>query len=145
MAFDLFANNVFWAIVIAAVVAQGSKIILSVFLNNHSFHISDLAVTGGMPSSHSALVTSLALIVYLNEGFTTLFFVSIVLAGIVIRDALGVRRTAGQEGQILKQLIKRSKLKVSKLHFSLGHTPNQVLVGSIIGLASAALAFIIVA
>ena len=142
MAFDLFASNVFWAIVIAAVVAQGLKILIMVFKYKEGFHPVDLVITGGMPSQHTALVTSLTLIIYLNEGFSTLFFVAAVLAGVVIRDALGVRRTAGQEGQILNEVIKRTKLKLPRLHYSLGHTPKQVIVGFIIGLLSAAVPFI---
>ena len=144
MAFDLFASNVFWTIVIAAVVAQGSKILIMMFKYKEGFHPVDLVITGGMPSQHSALVIALALIIYLNEGFSTLFFVSAVLAGVVIRDALGVRRTAGQEGKILNEIIKRTKLKLPRLHYSLGHTPAQVTVGFIIGLAAALISFYII-
>ncbi len=93
----------------------------------------DLVVTGGMPSSHSAFVVSLASSIYLEEGLTTTFAISLVLAMIVLRDAFGVRRTAGEEGSVINLIIKRLKMK-TETHFAMGHTPLQVLVGAFIGL-----------
>ncbi|HSU72981.1 MAG TPA: divergent PAP2 family protein [Candidatus Binatia bacterium] len=137
----VLANNpVFWSIVIAAVAAQGLKILLILFRHAQDFHLADLVVTGGMPSSHTALVSALALSAYLTEGFTTLFFVTLVLALIVIRDSLGVRRTVGEEGQVISQLITKAKLRIP-FHYSLGHTPLQVVVGAAIGIVSAIVAF----
>jgi len=59
------------------------------------------------------------------------------LAVIVIRDALGVRRTAGEEGKLLNRVIKATKLKLPPVHYSLGHLPKEVACGVAIGLASA--------
>jgi len=126
---------VFYAIALSFVLSQGLKIVL--FLRKGQFHINDLAVTGGMPSSHSAVVTSLVLIIYLVQGMTPLFFATIVMAVIVIRDALGVRRTAGEEGILLNQVIKQAKLKLSPVHYALGHRPSEVAVGIFIGIMSA--------
>lgn len=100
----------------------------------------DIFVTGGMPSSHSAFVVSLAAIIYLAEGTSTAFAISLVLAFIIIRDAFGVRRAVGEEGHVLNQIMKRLKLK-TKIHYSLGHTPLQVLIGSLIGFVIALLVF----
>ena len=86
-----------------------------------------------MPSSHSAFVVSLATIIFIEEGASTTFAVSLVLAFIVLRDAFGVRRTVGDEGLILNKIVKKIKLK-TETHFSMGHTPKQVLVGALIGL-----------
>ncbi|MDP3918740.1 MAG: divergent PAP2 family protein, partial [Nanoarchaeota archaeon] len=58
--------------------------------------------------------------------------ISIVLALIVIRDAIGVRRTVGEEGEIIKELLKKHRIKHS-FHNSIGHTPLQVIIGSILG------------
>lgn len=142
---NLWTNNVFWAILISVVVSQGLKVLLIIFRRRKKFKLEDMAVTGGMPSSHSALVSAVVLIILINEGTSTLFFVSAVLGAIVIRDALGVRRTAGEEGKILNLVIKKAKLKIPKLKYSLGHTPKQVFVGIIIGLISAAIAYFIFA
>ena len=94
-----------------------------------------------MPSSHSAFVVSLTTIIYLVEGITTAFAVSLVLAFIVIRDAFGVRRTVGEEGYIINEIIKKIKIK-KKTHFAMGHTPLQVLVGSVIGFVMALLVYL---
>lgn len=94
--------------------------------------------TGGMPSSHSAVVTSLMTAVGLSEGFNSpMFAVSFVFSFIVMYDAAGVRRAAGKQAQILNQLINSKQVKVDtneKLKELLGHTPVQVFVGAIYGI-----------
>ncbi len=93
--------------------------------------------TGGMPSSHSAVVTSLMTAVGMSEGFySPMFAVSFVFSFIVMYDAAGVRRAAGKQAQILNQLINSKQVKVDtneKLKELLGHTPIQVFVGAIYG------------
>ncbi|MBI2669046.1 divergent PAP2 family protein [Candidatus Woesearchaeota archaeon] len=72
--------------------------------------------------------------------FACFFAISLVLAFIVIRDAFGVRRTVGEEGLVINKIIR--KIKMSKAtHFSMGHTPLQVLVGSALGLVVSLLVF----
>jgi len=94
--------------------------------------------TGGMPSSHSAVVTSLMTAVGLSEGFDSpMFAVSFVFSFIVMYDAAGVRRAAGKQAQILNQLINSKQVKVDtneKLKELLGHSPVQVFVGAIYGI-----------
>ncbi len=127
-------SKIITAVLIAGFGAQLLKIIL--FLIKHrrlSWH--DIIVTGGMPSSHAAFVTSLTTIVFLEEGTSTAFAVSLVLALIVLRDAFGVRRTVGEEGLIIGSLLKKLKIK-TEAHFSLGHTPLQVVVGALTGLVA---------
>lgn len=124
-------NKIILAILLAGFGAQLLKIILFWFRHKRlSWH--DLIVTGGMPSSHAAFVISLATSIYLEEGTSTAFAVSLVLAFIVLRDAFGVRRTVGEEGLVIHQILKKLKIK-TKAHFSLGHTPLQVVVGALIG------------
>jgi len=65
----------------------------------------------------------------------------LVIALIVLRDALGVRRTAGEEGKMINKLLKKVHLKLPKLHYSLGHTPLQVVVGVGIGIVSALISY----
>lgn len=128
-------NKIIIAVLLAGFGAQLVKLLVY-FFRHKSLRWSDLVVTGGMPSSHAAFVVSLATAVYLEEGVSTAFAISLVLAFIVVRDAFGVRRTVGEEGIVLNEMIKKLKLKCPT-HFSMGHTPLQVMVGSLIGLVVA--------
>lgn len=132
-------NKVLLAVILAGFGVQLLKLILLLF-KHKSLTWHDLVVTGGMPSSHSAFVIALATSVYLEEGVTTAFTISLVLALIVIRDAFGVRRSVGEEGLMINKIIHKIKLKTST-HFALGHTPLQVLVGSVLGFAIAILVY----
>ena len=125
-------NKIALVVLLSGFGAQLLKLLI-LFFRHKSLSWHDLVVTGGMPSSHAAFVVSLASIIYLEEGLSTVFVVSLVLALIVLRDAFGVRRTAGMEGKQIERLLKLHKLK-SKFHYSLGHTPLQVIVGALIGL-----------
>lgn len=94
---------------------------------------------GGMPSSHTAVVTSLATLIGINEGFdTAVFAVSVIFACVVMYDATGVRRAAGKQAKLLNKILETpglTKVQVSeRLVEALGHTPMQVVVGAIIGI-----------
>lgn len=103
--------------------------------------------TGGMPSSHSAVVTSLMTAIGMSEGFDSpIFAVSFVFSFIVMYDAAGVRRAAGKQASILNQLINSKQVKVDtneKLKELLGHTPIQVFVGALYGIVVGYLTMII--
>ena len=94
---------------------------------------------GGMPSSHSAIVMALSVLIGKGEGFNSpIFALSLVFAFIVMYDAAGVRRAAGKQASLLNKLIETpglSGVQVSeKLVEVLGHTPFQVFVGTILGI-----------
>ena len=94
---------------------------------------------GGMPSSHSAVVTSLATLIAKYEGLeSSQFAISLISACIVMYDAAGVRRAAGKQAKLLNKIVQTpglSKVEVSeKLVEALGHTPTQVIVGAAIGI-----------
>jgi acid phosphatase family membrane protein YuiD len=94
--------------------------------------------TGGMPSSHSALVTSLATIVGINYGFDSgLFAVAAVLALIVMYDARGVRQESGQHARILNRILREmftgQPITERELKELLGHTSTEVFVGGMVG------------
>ena len=102
--------------------------------------------TGGMPSSHSALGTSLAMSIGLHEGFdSTLFAVSAVLALVVMHDAQGIRRAAGQQAIAINFLFSKLEnqgIKLdTKLKELLGHRPVEVMAGAILGLIVTTIAF----
>lgn len=98
-----------------------------------------------MPSSHSAVVTSIATLVGRIEGFDTpIFGVSVIFAFIVMYDAAGVRRAAGKQAKLLNKIVDTpglSGVEVSeRLVEVLGHTPIQVFVGAIIGIIAGIIA-----
>lgn len=102
------------------------------------FNFKRIMGAGGMPSSHSATVTSLAVLIGKQTGFSSpTFALAVIFAFIVMYDAAGVRRAAGKQASLLNKLIETPGLtgmQVSeKLVEVLGHTPLQVIVGAIIG------------
>lgn len=103
------------------------------------FNFKRILGAGGMPSSHSAVVTSLATLIGKYEGITTpIFALSVIFAFVVMYDAAGIRRAAGKQAKLLNKLVETpglSGVQVSeKLVEVLGHTPKQVLVGALIGI-----------
>ena len=103
------------------------------------FNFKRIMGAGGMPSSHSAVVTGLATLIGKYEGVgSPIFAVAFILAFVVMYDACGVRRAAGKQAALLNKLIETPGLtgmQVSeKLVEVLGHTPKQVFVGALIGL-----------
>ena len=125
-------NKTLLALLLTIILIQIVKVII-LYIKERDFKIKHFTKTGGMPSSHSALVVSLVTSIYLLEGFSSTFTIALVLALIVMRDAFGVRRTVGEETEIIKKLLRKNRIK-TKLHSSEGHTPYQVTVGAIIGL-----------
>ena len=131
---------VLYSLLGAGIGTQLVKILLLLFTGN-KFHWKHILLTGGMPSSHSALVIALMTSIYFLEGPSISFLMSAVLGLIVIRDAFGVRLTAGKEGDILKRLLKKQKMKVSFPNAH-GHTPQEVFVGSVLGFVMTFLVFL---
>ena len=103
------------------------------------FNFKRIMGAGGMPSSHTAVVTSLAMLVGKSEGFdSAMFAVALVFAMVVMYDAAGVRRAAGKQAHLLNKIIETpglSNVQVQeRLVEVLGHSPLQVIVGAIIGI-----------
>lgn len=108
-------------------------------VTTHKFNFKRILGAGGMPSSHSAVVTSLASMIGKSQGINTpIFALAVVFASVVMYDAAGVRRAAGKQAQLLNKIINTpglSGLQVQeKLVEVLGHTPTQVFVGALIGI-----------
>lgn len=102
------------------------------------FNFKRIMGAGGMPSSHSAVVVCLAVMIGKSQGFNTpIFAIALIFALVVMYDAAGVRRAAGKQATLLNKLIETPGLtgiQVSeKLVEVLGHTPFQVFVGALIG------------
>lgn len=108
-------------------------------IKNKKFNFKRLFGAGGMPSSHSAVVCSLAALIGKDVGYdSALFGLAVILACVVMYDAAGVRRAAGKQAAVLNKIINTPNLTnvqvQEKLVEVLGHTPIQVFVGAIIGI-----------
>jgi len=135
------SNVILLTALTAWVTAQILKTITA-YWRHGKFNAERLVGAGGMPSSHTALVVSLASSVGFNFGFDTpIFAISSVLAGIVMYDAAGVRRAAGKQAKVLNKLVQDltsvHTLRDIRLKELLGHTPLEVLAGAILGVAVA--------
>ena len=99
--------------------------------------------SGGMPSSHAAMVTSLSTSIALTEGLeSSIFALSVIFSAVVMYDAAGVRRAAGKQAACLNKIIMdlyKQDLQEAggRLKELLGHTPLQVFVGAIFGIVYA--------
>jgi acid phosphatase family membrane protein YuiD len=97
--------------------------------------------SGGMPSSHTALVCALTMAVGMTQGFdSAVFAVSAILAAVVMYDAAGVRQAVSRQSTILNSIVKelvdkrpRSELERDLREF-IGHTPFQVIAGAALGI-----------
>ena len=108
-------------------------------ITTKKFNFKRILGAGGMPSSHSAVVVSLATLIGKYEGIdSSMFAIALILACVVMYDAAGIRRAAGKQAKLLNKLIETPGLtgvEVSeRLVEVLGHTPIQVFVGALIGL-----------
>lgn len=137
----LILNNK--ALVIPAIVVVLTQIlkVVSNLVKEQKIDFSKLLTDGGMPSSHSATVCSLATIVALESSVaSTQFAIALILAVIVMHDASGVRYEAGKHAEILNLVIEKDENlkenlnKNKKLTELLGHTKLEVIAGAIIGI-----------
>jgi uncharacterized protein len=140
---SLFDNRILIASSLAWVVAQVSKTIYEL-IRQRELRLSRLVSSGGMPSSHSALVTGLATATGRVMGLSSATFaISVVLAGIVMYDAAGVRRAVSIQARILNQMIDEAfqghPFAEKRLRELIGHTPIQVFVGGLLGIGIALL------
>lgn len=136
MGFGEITYNVpLWAAIISWAIAQGSKIILTLIIDKR-FDATRIVGTGGMPSSHSALVMALAFSIGKYNGFgSPLFAMALIFSFVVMYDAAGIRRAAGKQAEIINMLlIKHEVPDMEKLKELLGHTPLEVFVGGLLGI-----------
>ena len=146
---ELFLNLPLWTALTAICLTQSIKVPIY-YLANRSWDLRLLFSTGGMPSSHSAAVTSLTTAIGLEYGLDSgLFALSCIFSIIVMFDAAGVRRHAGEHAALLNKLVEEfnqliqemknwtihpEQEKRKKLKELLGHQPSEVLVGGLFGI-----------
>jgi acid phosphatase family membrane protein YuiD len=137
---DLWANDVLWISILIMTLAQFLKPFIY-WLRGESFDWHHISATGGMPSSHSALVSSVATGVGLEQGFDSApFAIAVAVAMIVTYDAGGVRRQAGEQArainQIIAELLSGHPLERFHLREVLGHSRAEVAAGILFGVGS---------
>src|SRR6056297_3229344 len=137
---EIFQNSILWTTLLAAFVAQALKSIQEAIFQR-KLTVNRIFETGGMPSSHSAAVASLATSMGLVYGWnSSQFTISTVLAVIVIYDATGIRRAAGEHAEILNDLLEEFNYLLHEgferqhLKTLLGHTYPQAVAGILIGI-----------
>jgi acid phosphatase family membrane protein YuiD len=135
---SLFENRVLVAAFLAWAIAQVTKTIYDLF-KQRKLVVGRLVSSGGMPSSHSSLVTGLATATGRVAGVGSVAFaVAVVLASIVMYDAAGVRRAVSIQARILNQMIDEAfqgkPFAEKRLRELIGHTPIQVFAGGLLGI-----------
>jgi acid phosphatase family membrane protein YuiD len=128
----LLAPLVAWAI------AQAAKVILT-SVRQRRLNLRVLAETGGMPSSHAAIVMGMTTAVGKYAGVSSAAFaIALIFSFVVMYDAAGLRRAAGRQAAILNRLVEdlvhMRGMQEQKLRELLGHTPVEVVVGALLGI-----------
>lgn len=133
------------AIFASWVVAQGAKYIIVAIKQRNFDHLRQLYLSGNMPSAHSATVMSVATLIGLREGASSAVFgLAVMVAGVVMYDAVMVRRSVGEQGLAIQELIRAAKPNKHLVipRAAKGHTPLEVLVGAAIGVMIGFVVFI---
>ena len=139
---QIITNPVLIVPACAWIIAQILKSIISAIVNK-KFSFDRLVGDGGMPSGHSATVTSLAIMCGFVNGFdSAVFGLAMIFAIVVMHDALGVRRETGKQAVSIIKMAKmlndyyseqNEYIKTDKLKVLVGHTPWQVVCGASLG------------
>lgn len=146
--YEILGNKILFTGIAGWAIAQVIKTIIYALINR-KLDLKRMVGDGGMPSSHSATVTSVAVMTGLTCGFDSPFFaVSAILAIIVMHDAMGVRLETGKQAQVINEMFefldRLSEESISmdvKLKEFVGHTPTQVLAGGLLGIIVAFISF----
>ena len=136
----IIGNHIIDCALVAWFLAQVIKVILDLILTR-KFDWHRFVSSGGMPSSHSAFVMACTTAVARTEGLgSPLFGVCVVMAAVVMYDACNVRRSAGDTAKLVNQLLRHVEKLTAEdfaddLKIIMGHTPLQVLIGALLGVA----------
>ena len=146
---DFFGNYMLMSAVVAWLSAQIIKIFTGAFQNRKMSLKTLLFSSGGMPSSHAAAVVALAISAGLSQGFgSPVFAVCGIFSIIVMIDASGVRYETGKQSQVINKMVEElfsgdmDMLNIG-LKELVGHTPFQVFMGFLLGIAVAAIMYFV--
>jgi acid phosphatase family membrane protein YuiD len=136
---DLLNNGILLCLMTAWLVAQLIKAAIDWRMKGR-FDYKRLFTNGGMPSAHTAVVVSLAMMIAFREGIaSTAFAIAVALTAIVINDAVGVRYHTGEQSKVINKILHRmlvegEPLTDETLHELVGHTPTEAFFGAVIGI-----------
>lgn len=139
---ELIRNEILITAILSWFIAQFIKLVL-VLITDRKLDFTRLTGSGGMPSSHSSFTVSLAAATGFEAGFDSVVFaLALAFSLVVMYDASGIRRSAGQQAVILNQIVEKLGKEgfsqtSKKLKELLGHTPLEVFAGAILGIVVA--------
>lgn len=114
--------------ILIAVLSQSIKVLLELIKYKKISLKRYINGQGGMPSTHSALVSSLSTIIFLDYGISVYFSITLIFSLIIIYDSMGIRYESGKQAQVLNEI------SGSKLNERIGHKPLEVLMGVLLGI-----------
>lgn len=135
----IFSNRILITSVLAWFIAQTIKVVHTV-IRDKRVDFTRMFGSGGMPSSHASFTVSLATAIGMEMGFSGVeFALAAAFSIVVMYDATGIRRSAGEQAAILNRIVERFGKETlqdtgKKLKELLGHTPKQVFAGAILGI-----------
>ena len=140
---EIAQNRILWNSILAWLIAQVLKVFLTLILDKR-WDFTRFIGSGGMPSSHSAIMTWITTSIGMQEGFnSSIFALSLAATLVVMYDAAGVRRAAGKQAVVLNEIVRELQTQHTvtegKLKELLGHTPVEVIAGAILGILVAVL------
>jgi uncharacterized protein len=135
---DIIGNKVIFAGILGWAVAQILKVVTN-SIKIKEVDLSRIVGSGGMPSSHSGFVMAVATKTGMVEGFNSpIFALAFAFAVVVMYDAAGVRRAAGNQAKVLNLIISdlshKKGLQQDRLKELIGHTPFEVIAGALLGM-----------
>jgi acid phosphatase family membrane protein YuiD len=144
---ELILNEVLWTALSAWAIAQFLKPFLE-YLNSRRWIWGEWFSSGGMPSSHSALVVAAMLGIGLFDGFDKpLFALAVAITMVVVYDAAGVRREAGRHAEriniLIEELFRGQPISEQQLKEVIGHSPIEVIAGVLLGFATALVSYLL--
>lgn len=132
---QLINNKILLSCLIAWIVPQAMKTIITFSKENRIDIKQFLVGMGGMPSSHASVACALTTSVLLNEGDATMFVVCLIFTLIILRDSIGFRKESGKQAILLNKLASDVyKSNPEKVNEYCGHTMAQVILGAAIGI-----------
>lgn len=130
-------------VVVAWIMAQGLKYAIATLRNRRFTELRFLYLSGNMPSAHTASVVALACMIGFTQGVdSAIFGLAALFAAVVMYDAVMVRRSSGEQGLALRQLLTEQKSTILLPRAAKGHTPLEVLAGAILGVVISIVVFL---
>ena len=130
-------------ILVSWVAAQGAKYIILASKQRTLRGFRQLYLSGNLPSAHTAAVVSMTTLIGLKDGLDgPIFGLAVMVAAVVMYDAVMARRSVGEQGEALQQVIRATKSKVPLPRAAKGHKPVEVAVGAVVGVLVGLVVFI---